>query len=373
VSENPTRTRLFSLVLITAALYLTWLEVRPFAEVIFLAAVVAAALHPLATRLARLLRGRKNLASAIVTVGLLLLGIGPLLFVAGVLVNQGIQGYDWVSQTLRSEGMVGLLSRLPVAVQGPVDAALQQVPKTSTDILTLAKSQGGTVTAVVTGALSLTGRVLFQFAIFLLAFFFLLTDGPDLVARIRRALPLTSGQFDLFLHEFKQVTTATLLSTVATAGIQSVIALVGYLLTGVPQPLFFFLVTFLMALVPALGATSVVLALAALKLATGHAAAAGVLVVWGIVFVAMSDNLVKPLLMKSSVQMHGGVLLLSLLGGLLAFGPIGILAGPLVVVFLLAVVRMVQAEREGGGSGADPVDTQAHAPHPRAKKRDPKA
>jgi predicted PurR-regulated permease PerM len=128
------------------------------------------------------------------------------------------------------------------------------------------------------------------------------------------------------------------------------VALGGYLVARVPNAVFFTLATFLCALVPALGATVAVLAVAALKLATGHAAAAIFLAAYGLVVVGIVDNLAKPLLMRGGLEIHGAVIFFALLGGLAVFGPIGLVAGPLAVAFLIAVVRIYRRDFGDGGS-----------------------
>src|SRR3712207_8724388 len=103
----------------------------------------------------------------------------------------------------------------------------------------------------------------------------------------------------------------------------------------VPVPIFFAAITFFFALIPAVGAAVVCLAAALLLLATGHPVAALVLAVWGVVVVGLSDNVIKPILAKRGMHMHGAIVFFSLLGGLSVFGAIGLLLGPLIVAFFL--------------------------------------
>src|SRR5919206_216594 len=115
--------------------------------------------------------------------------------------------------------------------------------------------------------------VLVILAALAVALFFFLRDGPGLVAWLNDAIPLKRGQFLEFLRDFRRVTVTVLVSTIATGGVQTLIALVGYAIAGVPNPIFFALVTFVLALVPFVGATAVVVAIGLVKLLTGHVAA----------------------------------------------------------------------------------------------------
>jgi predicted PurR-regulated permease PerM len=107
---------------------------------------------------------------------------------------------------------------------------------------------------------------------------------------------------------------------------------------------FFALATFLLALVPFVGATAVVIAIAVVKVATGHAGAGIFLAVYGFAVVAMVDNVVKPVFIRGGVPIHGAVIFFALFGGLAAFGPIGFLVGPLAISFVVAVVRMYRRD-----------------------------
>jgi predicted PurR-regulated permease PerM len=196
------------------------------------------------------------------------------------------------------------------------------------------------------------------------------------VSWLQDVLPLKRGQFRELLEEFRRTTRAAVFSTVATAAVQAVVALVGYLVVRAPQPFFFGLVTFFFALIPAIGAGSIVIAVAALQLLTGHLVGALVLALWGFVVVGLVDNVVKPFLMKGGMELHGAVVFFALLGGLAVFGMIGLIAGPLIVSFLVSAVRMYQRdygnpEKAIPGLGAEGVappppaelHTEEHASH----------
>jgi predicted PurR-regulated permease PerM len=80
---------------------------------------------------------------------------------------------------------------------------------------------------------------------------------------------------------------------------------------------------------------------------TGHGSAALFLALWGILVVGFVDNLVKPLLMRGRLEVHGALIFFALLGGLATFGPVGLVAGPLTLSFFLAVMRIAERERLG--------------------------
>jgi predicted PurR-regulated permease PerM len=93
---------------------------------------------------------------------------------------------------------------------------------------------------------------------------------------------------------------------------------------------------------------------ALLRLVTGHPWMALFLFIYAIVVVGLVDNVVKPLLMKGGIQMHGAVVFFALLGGLAAFGAMGLLIGPLAVALFLAMLRIYQRDYS-----EDPSERQA--------------
>ncbi|TMG79654.1 MAG: AI-2E family transporter, partial [Betaproteobacteria bacterium] len=155
--------------------------------------------------------------------------------------------------------------------------------------------------------------------------------------------PLGRAQTRELISEFRKVSYAVIVSTLISAAAQAIAALIGYELTHVPHALFFFGLTFFAALVPA-GAPTICIIAAIVLLVGGHPYSALFLAVWAAVVVGMVDNIVKPYVMKGDIEMHGGVLFFALIGGLAAFGMVGLLLGPLAVALFLALLRIYRRD-----------------------------
>jgi predicted PurR-regulated permease PerM len=332
------------IVLVVLSLVLLAMVIYPFASALFVAAVLAAALMPWTERLAARLRGRRQLAAGIVTLGALLLLVVPIAAVALSLGKEAVAGIGYVKETMSGEGVRGLIDDLPAPLRTLVEKVLEQIPGGEERIQELTDTQGGRAAAALGGVLGATTQAIVQVVMMLIALLFLLIDGRALVEWLEEVAPLKRGHVRELLEEFRKVTVAVLVSTVATAGIQALVALVGYLIAGVPHVLFFTFVTFVMAFVPAVGAGGAGLAAAAIVFFRGHTYRAVFLAAWALLAVGLSDNVVKPYLIRGGVSIHGAVVFFALLGGLAAFGPIGLLLGPLVVAFFLSVVRIVRRE-----------------------------
>jgi predicted PurR-regulated permease PerM len=313
--------------------------VYPFAGSLFLACVLAAALSGWCDRLERVLRGRRALAAALLTAGVLVVLVVPLAWLGATAIGEVSDGVHYVRQTLESQGAAGLVARLPAPLARLGEQAAGWFGHSEQELQSLLGAQGGRAAAALGVVVAWIGNAVGKTALMLVAQFALLTDGRRLVAWLDAAIPLERGQLGELLADFRRVVVAVLLSTGATAAAQALAALGGFLIARVPQPGFFALVTFFLAFLPG-GPAGVSLVLALFVWLGGHPLAGAFLAAWGLLVVSMVDNIVKPLLMKHGVRLHGVVIFFALLGGLSIFGPVGLLAGPLIVAFLLAVVRM---------------------------------
>ena len=336
--------RTILIVLLVIAVGLLFAITAPFGRALFLAAVLAGAISPLYERLTHKLRGRRNLAAAIATLLLVLVVVIPIATVAGLAIKEALDGAAFVRDTLKSEGVAGLVERLPGPLQSLGERVVAEMPQAQSDIEDIASTRGGQAAAAVGAAMQTTSTLLLQTAMMLIAFFFFLVDGKKLIRWVDHTLPLKHVQLVELLGEFRRVSVAVLVSSLATAGVQATAAFIGYMIVRVPNALFFALLTFFIGLIPAVGAAVVVLAVALLMLLSGHPGAAIFLAIYGVVVVGLVDNIVKPLLIKGEVELHGAVVFFSLLGGLAVFGAVGLIAGPAIVSFFLTVVKLVRRE-----------------------------
>ena len=336
--------RRFFFVLLIGSIVLVAYVAWPLAGALFLASVLAVVLAPLQKRLARRLRGHRGLASGILVLAVLFLFIGPLIGLSAFLVKEATEGAKFILDTIRSEGVSGLVERLP----GPVDAWAASLLERAGDLSQLlerqVREQGAKAASAAAGVLAAAGSLAFELVMTLIALFFLLVHGDRLLAWLDSVSPLRPGQTRELYEEFKKVSYAVIIATVVTAFVQALVAFVGYLIAKVPHPIFFGTVTFFIAMIPAIGAAGVCLFAALILLITGHPYMAGFLAAWGLVVVGLIDNVVKPYLIKGDLEMGGAVVFFALIGGIGAFGMVGLLVGPLAVAFFLALLRMYERD-----------------------------
>ncbi len=338
--------RYFLLALVVTSVALTVVLISPFWTSLLVAAVLAASMRLPMTWLVARLRGRREWAAGLLVVLLIVALVIPVASLLTVIAGQAIEWLKWLRVALDSEGIPGLLERLPRWLEPAGRRVIASLPNLLAELESRVGTRGGQAFTAVGGILAATGGAIVKLVVALVAFYFFLVDGHKLVAWLDANAPLAPGQFRELVGEFRRTAVSVLVATVVTAGIQAGAALIGFLLARAPGPLFLTTVTFVVALVPAVGGTVVVLAVALLQFATGHEVAAGFLLVWGIGVVSMVDTFARPYLLRGGMALPIGIVFLALLGGVAAFGVVGVLLGPLVVTFLMAALRIWRRDVE---------------------------
>lgn len=349
-SQDTRRASRFFLVLLLLAIGAFLYVASPFAKPVLVALTFAAVLNPVHRWLTERLRGRRSLSAALVAAGLLVAIVGPLAYFGTVLLQQGLAGVRWLREALASEGVAGLIEHLPESLQGAAQRIAADLPA-HLDRLKALATQAGSASAV-GGILSATGGLLVGLFVMIVALYFVLEQGPQLLAWLDKVTPLGPGQLTELLRSFHGAVVAVVVSTVATAGVQAVLAALGYWAAGIPNPIFFGLATFVSGLIPVVGPSLVTLPICGIWYATGHKLAGILLLVWSIGAVSGVDNVLKPALIRRGLAVHISLIFLALLGGLASFGPIGLLVGPLTLAFFISALRIWQREYGGGSTAA---------------------
>lgn len=196
---------------------------------------------------------------------------------------------------------------------------------------------------------SATGGLAIEFliglGILVVSVYFFLIDGPAMIGTLMRLSPLDDDYERRLLLEFDRTSRAVVLASVLSALAQGVLATIAYYFAGLESLVLLFLVTSLMALVPFLGAASVWIPCALwLGAVEQHYTEAIALAIFGTLIISSIDNVIKVFVLHGRSQLHPLFALLSVLGGVRVFGPIGILVGPMVVVFLQTLLEILNHE-----------------------------
>ena len=181
--------------------------------------------------------------------------------------------------------------------------------------------------------------------IMLVGVYFFLIDGRGMVDSIMHLSPLRDDYENELITEFASLSRAVVVATLLSAVVQGILAGIGYWFSGLDSVFLLTIISTLFALGPFIGTAIVwIPACAYLYLVQGEAVSAIVLATYCATVVSMSDNFVKPLVLQKESNLHPLLALLSVIGGVEALGPIGILVGPMVVAFLQTLLKLLQRE-----------------------------
>lgn len=384
------RGRSFLIVLCVLATGLLALSIGSFAGAFFGAAVIAATLYPLHERLTRRVGGREYLSASVLTIGVVLSILLPVGLLSLFVVQEGQRVTQWLQRTVHEKGVDGFVEPLPEPLRAPAKRVLDLLPesalpatdaeiaKAASDLeeakvakaaadaksdtpepaepdssVLVGASSPSTPTSNVSGvasaaatALGRIGTWLAQAGVFTLAVFFLLAEGRALVDYLVDRAPLDEARSRVLLSSFRRVSVSVLLSVLVTGAAQTLVAAIGFVIADVPALSLVLVATFVFSFIPGVGGGGITVLAGVLVWASGRPGMGIFLIVWGVVAVGMIDNVIKPWVVKGRVELSGGVVFFAMICGLAAFGPLGLVAGPLVVAFFHVVTRMLRDERE---------------------------
>lgn len=188
-------------------------------------------------------------------------------------------------------------------------------------------------------------RFLFGVVIMAIALFSFFLDGPAMLNALKQMTPLDDEHEDELIAEFQNVSRAVVLATLLSALAQGLLSGIGFYIAGVNSVILLMVLTTVLALVPFVGAAAVWLPCSLWLIFIDGQVGGGIfLAIFGVAVISLADNVIKPLILHGQSNLHPLWALLSVLGGVAALGPIGIVIGPMVVVFLQTLLKILQRE-----------------------------
>lgn len=329
----------FFLAVLLGVLALTYFIFQPFLTPLLLALIFAVLLHPVYVRVSHVFGGRNSLAALATVLGGGILLFVPTFVLSTQLFSEAQQVYGSLAQNNGASITRTFQLIAPIAdkyIPGSGARVLEfsaSLDTYSRDALTWLIQHMGT-------AFSSVAALVLDLFLFFIALYYLLRDGEGLRTKLIELSPLNDIDDVTISNRLALAVHSVVLGRLAVALIQGALTGIGFALFGVPNPLLWGLVAAIAALIPSIG-TALVIAPAVLYLAiVGEVGMAIGLSIWGAVAVGTIDNILAPYLMSSGTQVHPLLVLLSLLGGAVIFGPIGIFLGPLTVSLLLVLLSL---------------------------------
>ena len=278
------------------------------------------------------LRMRPRLAASLVVAFALFLIVVPGVSFAGLIVGQA---QEIAGGVIRSP----LLGRLRELRLGGIDLGPRLADLGTTVVAWIGSSAFGLVGTATRLALNLT--------ISLFGLFYLLLQPQETWQAVSPYIPFSAKNTEKLRQRFRDVTTATIVGTGLTAAVQGSLVGLGFWLTGLPNAVFWGVVTMVFAILPVVG-SGLVWGPGALALMIGNHVLAGMLLaLGGVVIVGNVDYVIRPRVFSRWANIHPLVTLLGALAGVPYFGILGLLIGPLALSYFFELIKMYGEEYLG--------------------------
>ncbi|OGL95040.1 hypothetical protein A2348_04705 [Candidatus Uhrbacteria bacterium RIFOXYB12_FULL_58_10] len=339
ISESHTHiARWFFLLLATAVAALFWKVIAPYAITLVTAAIAAVVLAPLEKRVRRLVR-HPHVSAVIMVAFMFFLVVGPLAALLAVMLDQAfdivastVANPDWVA-SFRLEEQAGFLL-LPEFIRHGI---------LSLDVVGLLRSVAQWATSNLGTFLQGTTVFILNAFIFFVSLYYFLLDRERISKEMLALSPLRDSVDHEIAVRMVGTVRGVIFGSLIIAVVQGILAGIGLTIFGVPGAFLWAALVVIAAQVPMLGTGIVMLPCVAYLFVVGESASAVGLLIWSLALVATVDNMLKPYVVGGRTRMHGLLILVSMLGGLEAFGPIGFILGPTILAAFLVVVELYKA------------------------------
>lgn len=323
----------------------TFAIMSPYLTPLFLAGVFTILFSPIHRLFLRKLSGNEGGAALATVLVVLVLVLIPLIFLGMLMFQEVLSIFDGLS---RGNTFFAGLDKFITAIGNHVQRIVPTFEIRANIFVyleTLLKWVAANLNTFFSGILSF----IFQIFIINIAMFFLYRDGKQLHTFALKWSPLNDEYDENIIMKIGTAVSSVVRGALSTAIVQGVMLGIGFAIFGIPNPVLWGVIGTIAALLPIIGTGLITMPAGAWLLLTGHVGAGIGLIIWGLVCVGLIDNVLSPFLMKKGMNVHPFLILLSVFGGLAYFGPVGFLAGPVVLAFFFTLLEVYPQIIKGRG------------------------
>lgn len=327
-SEHTPLPRYYAMSALTAALILGLvlcsLIALPFLSPIVWSITLAVLFYPLERRMVEMVK-LPGLATSLTVTIVACIVVVPIVLISSTLINQVIESGNLLSSAMTPATWTRLAQHNPALA--PIIRWLTEQFDLNQLIQAITAPLGEWSASVVQGSISSILSLLVTFYFL----FYILRDHDRALIAVERISTLAPGEFRMLVDRINCTVFASVYGTIVVASLQGFLGGLMFWWLGLPSPLFWGVVMGLLAVVPFLGAF-VIWAPAAFVLAMqGQILSATLLTLWGMIVVGLVDNVLYPTLVGRRLALHSMPSFIAIIGGLLLFGPYGVVLGPVIV------------------------------------------
>jgi predicted PurR-regulated permease PerM len=324
----------FLLAIIIVVSILSIFIFSPFLNALILAVVFSVMFNGLYRNILGITKNNESLSSLATIVIVVVLVVGPILFL-GLQIFQEAQGL--YITLLEKGGDRGILSVIDM-LSSSLSKTFPILGNLSFDVDQYLKETLSLFSSHLGGFFSSFAKILTSAFLFMIALYYMLKDGKRIHKYILKLSPLPDTYDEAVLDKLSLAVKSVMFGSISVAAIQGLVAATGYYIFGVPSAVLWGTVTAVSALIPAIG-TSLILVPAILFLFLSGQTFSGIgLLIWGAIAVGTIDNFVGPKLVGRGMELHPLIVFISVIGGIIFFGPLGFLLGPLTLNLLIVLL-----------------------------------
>ncbi len=314
----------------------------PFTGTLLFAVVICITTLPMRNRLLTLCRGRSSLAALLVSMLLLLLLVAPMALLSGSLAD-GVEIAIRYFKPLMEKGLPAdppsWLGRIPLAGSGIV-SYWQDLVASREEMNNLLQQFLDPTRRLALAAVAMFAQGLLQLVLVILFVFFIFRDAHIYADALHTGSRMLAGDLgERMLALVEGTVTGVMAGIVGTAAAQAMVAMIGFVIAGVPGILILTLATFFFSLVPVIGATLIWVGAAIWLYNEGQTGWAVFMVLWGMFGISSVDNFLKPVLISRSASLPLLLIIVGVFGGILVFGFIGLFLGPTLLALGQVLIR----------------------------------
>ncbi|HWS56246.1 MAG TPA: AI-2E family transporter [Pyrinomonadaceae bacterium] len=335
------------------ALYLCWLMLQPFIEVLLWALVLVIVFYPIHRRIeARL--GHPGWSAALSSLLVIVTILVPLTLITVAVVRE----MTGLAQNLQAnvEGLLDPNSPVTGRVLGwlgqYVDVSQLRSAESHQFVAERLRNLSAAIAGRTIGFVGGLVGVVVEIFFVIFTMYYLFRDGKSLRAAARSAMPLEGPKAGEIFLRTRDVISASVYGVLVIATIQGVLGGLAFWAVGLPSPLLWGVVMIFLSMIPMAGAFVVWVPAALYLLATGHWVAALILAVWGVLVIGSVDNFLRPKLVGERTRLHELLIFFSVLGGLQVFGVLGLVLGPVIVAIAIALLDVLRQADDPPGPDA---------------------
>lgn len=352
--KNNIITKYFFVFSFIVVLIVSFMIFKPFLNAVLAGCIIAYVFFPIYKRVQKLFK-LKSLSAFLVSILIIIIVATPIIFMLNSVYIEANYGYVRFKQQLTTGRLLGLecpdgVTSWPCKIQFKVNSLLENDQFRFYLQDTLDKGSGWLLDTIGNFLFSIPVIALSVFIAFFTSFY-LFKDGPNLIENLKCLMPFTKKNQTKIFKKFDDTLYAVIYGSIIIAIIQGILATIGYYVVGLSAPVLWGLLTAVSALLPLIGTPLIWLPASLMLIFQGYSTGdtnilwKGVgLLLYGILVISTIDNLLKPRIIGKRSNIHPVFILIGVLGGVIYFGFIGLIIGPVIFGLLLTFLEMYKEE-----------------------------